>query len=91
MSVWCQSRKSPYSFDHLVGTGEYGRRHRQAERFSGLEVDDQLVLGRRLHRQVGRLLGLEDAVDIAGRAAVLVDQVRPVGDEATGWDKKRAG
>ena len=25
----------------------------EAERFGGLEVDDKLVLGRRLHRQVG--------------------------------------
>ena len=39
----------------------------EAERLGGLEVDHQLVLGRRLHRQVGRLLALEDAVDVAGR------------------------
>ena len=37
-----------------------------------LRLIDQLVLGRRLHRQVGRLLALEDAVDVAGRAPVLV-------------------
>jgi hypothetical protein len=41
----------------------------EAERLGGLEVDHQLVLGRRLHRQVGRLLALEDAIDVAGRAA----------------------
>ena len=39
-----------------------------------LRLIDQLVLGRRLHRQVGRLLALEDAVDVAGRAPVLVDR-----------------
>ena len=38
-----------------------------------LRLIDQLVLGRRLHRQVGRLLALEDAIDVAGRAPVLVD------------------
>ena len=27
---------------------------------AGVEVDDELVLGRRLHRQVSRLLALED-------------------------------
>ena len=37
----------------------------EAERLGGLEIDDQLVLGRRLHRQVGGLLALEDAIDIA--------------------------
>ena len=45
----------------------------KAERLGGLEVDHQLVLGRRLHRQVGRLLALEDAIDVAGGASELVD------------------
>jgi hypothetical protein len=30
-------------------------------------IDDKLELGRRLHRQVGRLLALEDAIDVASR------------------------
>ena len=37
--------------------------------FAVLRLIDQLELGRRLHRQVGRLLALEDAVDVAGRRA----------------------
>ena len=35
-----------------------------------LRLIDQLELGRRLHRQVGRLLAFEDAIDVAGRAPV---------------------
>ena len=53
--------------------GRARRRHVEAERLGGLEVDHQLVLGRRLHRQVGRLLALEDAIDVAGRVPVLVE------------------
>src|ERR1700730_15860028 len=47
-------------FDHLVGAGEHGRRHGKAERLGGLQVDNEFVLGRGLHRQVTRLLALED-------------------------------
>src|SRR5262249_26340025 len=38
-------------FDHLVGAGENGRWNVHAERPGCLEIDDQLVLGRRLYRQ----------------------------------------
>src|SRR5262249_16303812 len=52
-------------FDPLVGAGKHRRRHRKAERLGGFEIDYQLVLGRSLHRQVGRLLALENALDSA--------------------------
>ena len=52
-----------------------------------LRLITSLVLGRRLHRQVGRLLALEDAIDVAGRLPVLIDVISPIGDQAAGGDE----
>jgi hypothetical protein len=62
-------------FDHLVGASKHGRGHGKANRFGGLEVDDQLVFGRRLHRHVSGLLAFENAIDLAGRAPRLVGHI----------------
>src|SRR6516165_4158998 len=40
--------------DYLVGAREQHRRHIQAERSGGFEIDDQLVFGWRLHGKVAR-------------------------------------
>src|SRR5262249_54738368 len=56
----CSKRRAQIDdlFNHFIGDGEQLIRQGEAERLGGLEVDDQLVLGRRLHRQVGRVLAL---------------------------------
>src|SRR5262245_31614011 len=41
-----------------------------------------MVLGRRLHRQVRRLLAFEDAIGILGCPTVSVDLIRPIVEEA---------
>ena len=48
----------PELLDDLVGEREHRRRHFEAERPGGLEIDDQLVLRRYLYRKVGRLVAL---------------------------------
>ena len=50
--------------------------------FAVFRLITQLVFGRRLHREVGGLLALEDAIDVAGSLPVLVDQIRPIRDQA---------
>src|SRR6516164_5644831 len=43
----------------------------EAQRLGGLEIDDQLKLCRHLQWKIGRLLTLEDAVDVPCRQAKL--------------------
>jgi hypothetical protein len=86
MSALGQKRTSSL-FNHLVGAGEQRRRHFEAECFRGLEIDHQLIFGRRLHWQVGWLLALEDAINIASGTSVVIEPVRPVRDQAASGDK----
>src|SRR5262249_61723236 len=54
---------------------------------SGLKIDNQLVLGRRLHRKVGRPLALEDAINVRGRTPEHIDGVDPEGRQAARFGK----
>jgi hypothetical protein len=66
----CEQSQQTLLLDHLVGVGEQRGRHSDAERVGRLEIDNQLELGRRLHRKVRGFLALEDAIDVAGRSPV---------------------
>jgi len=63
----------------------------KADCLGSREVDHQFVFDRRLHRQVGWLLALENAIDVAGGTAILVTQIAPVGDQAAGADEVAEG
>jgi hypothetical protein len=57
----CQWRTWSDLFNHLVCKRNQCRRESQAERFGGLEVEDQLDFGRLLDRKVGRFDASENS------------------------------
>ena len=44
--------------------------------------------GWRLHRQVGRLLTLQDAINVAGGAPILVGQISSIRDQTAASDEQ---
>src|SRR6516162_8288833 len=70
-------------FKNLISAGKERRRHSEAECLSRLEVDHQLVFGRALHRKVGGLFAIEDAIHVGSSLPAWIDRVRSVRDEAT--------
>ena len=48
-------------------------RHGQANRLRGIEIYDHHVFCGKLDRQVGRLLALENAVDVVRHDPILID------------------
>ena len=57
-----------YSYQ-LVRAQQDRCRHIEAKRLGGRHIEHGLVFHRQLHRQIGRLLALKDAVDVGGGAA----------------------
>ena len=58
MSALCQKRTLLVLFDHLVGARKQRGRHREAERFCGLEVDHEIKSGWLFYWQVSGLAAL---------------------------------
>ena len=76
-----------FLFDYLVGLRKQRRWHGYTQCLSCLKIDHQLVLGRRLHRKVTRLLALEDAIDIASSLPVWIDRIWSIRDQAAIGDE----
>src|SRR5215831_1894768 len=81
------SQQHSCSLDHLVGAGEQRRGHIKAECLRGLEIDHQLDLGGLLHRQVRRLLALENAARIDTGLAVCIRETAPIAYQTAASDK----
>jgi hypothetical protein len=64
-----------FLFDHFVGAQQNGLWHRQSKRLGGLEVDDELELGR-LHD--GQVRGLGALEDLTGVETDVMKSVRDV-------------
>src|SRR5271169_2286490 len=75
-------------FDHLVGGGEQSRRHGEAERLGGLEVDEKFDLGGPLDWQVRRLLALEYAAGIDTSQVVRICNPASVAGQAAGCHER---
>jgi len=69
-------------FDHLIGAGEHRSRNAEAERFGGLENDDEIELGRLLHWKITRLLTLKNFLNIHTNA--IADRCRSL-PRRGGW------
>ena len=76
-------------FDHLFGARDQRRRHDEAERLGGFEVDHKLVFARRLDWQVSRLSAPQDAINVARRAPELVNPIGTVRDQSPAETKPR--
>src|SRR5262249_204796 len=97
-------RRSPTRFSSCVGARrahgllndlirpQQRRRDREAERFGGLEVDDELELCGLFDGQIGWLGALENLVDVRRSAPKEIRNVRSIGHQASGhrqtpsWD-----
>src|SRR6516162_3939553 len=69
-------------FNHLIGSNQKLLWYIEAERVGGLEVNHQFIFGRCLHRQIGWLLALQDAIDVTGSSTELSRKVSRIGDQA---------
>ena len=65
-------------FYYFVGAGKDCRGNCEADNLGGLEIDNEFVLDRRLHRQIGGLLALEDAIDVNSGTSKWVNPIGPI-------------
>src|SRR5262249_50406445 len=74
-------RHAPASINHLVRAQQNRWRYGKTRRRGGLAVYDHLELGRKLHREIARLLAAQDAIDVGGGPTKGVYLVGSVGEQ----------
>jgi starch phosphorylase len=79
---------SAVSLDYLVSGRQQRFRDGEAERFGGIEIERQLEFSRRRHRQIGRLLALEDATGIGTDLAIYFGTIGSVTHQSAFLDYK---
>ena len=77
--------------DHLVGLGQQRRGDGEAESLGSLEVDDELILGWLLYRQIARFLASQNAIGIGRSLPHQADDIGTVGHETAGRREMRSG
>src|SRR5215471_8556284 len=77
------SLRLAHSLDHLVGAHKQSGWHSKAERLGSLEIDEQFDFRRLLHRQIGRLLALENPAGIDTGLAVHIGNAASITQQPT--------
>src|SRR5258706_15806464 len=75
------------SFDHFVGAGEQRRRHVEAERPGGFEIEHKVEPGRLSDRQVCWLFALENPGRVDAGSAKFVSKAGSVAHETASDDE----
>src|SRR5262245_50986603 len=79
--LWAEADISP-SFDNVGDLLEV-RWHSQAQRFCGLEINDQLEFRRSLDRQVSRLFAFENPAGVSTSEAICIRLAWPITCQST--------
>src|SRR5215813_7510359 len=80
-----RSRKCVGSFDYLIRSQQQRRSDGEAERFGGLEIDDELERRGLLDWKITGLRTLEDAIDIGRGATKHCGHARAIAHQTTGF------
>src|SRR5687768_10585980 len=79
----CALTPSSFSFNHLISAGEKRRWDRQVEGFGGSHVNDEIELSGLLYRKVGGVRTLQNLVNVARCATILVWPIGAIRHQAT--------